>query len=127
MHYCTVDLFIFIDKLSQIGIEFQETYLMLSSKNTRSIKPGMAFNILVGFQNLELKEEPKDPKNKVYACMGEPSIIYSNYRYSMLLADTVLVSESGEQEILTGSISKRFGDVSYFIEVATPPLCRSCS
>lgn len=26
----------------------------------------MAFNILVGFQNLELKEEPKDPKNKVY-------------------------------------------------------------
>lgn len=35
----------------------------------------------------------------------------------MLLADTVLVNEAGEQEILTGSISKRFGDVSYFIEV----------
>eukprot|EP00026_Physarum_polycephalum_P000558 Phypoly_transcript_00559.p1 GENE.Phypoly_transcript_00559~~Phypoly_transcript_00559.p1 ORF type:complete len:1075 (-),score=176.29 Phypoly_transcript_00559:1265-4462(-) len=84
-----------------IGIEFQETYLMLSSKNTRTIKPGMAFNIMVGFQNLELKEEPKDPKNKVY---------------SMLLADTVIVSETGEAEVLTNSVSKRFGDVSYFIE-----------
>ena len=41
------------------------------------------------------------------------------HRYSMLLADTILVSESGEQEILTGTVSKRFGDVSYFIEVPT--------
>jgi hypothetical protein len=42
----------------------------------------------------------------------------------MLLADTVLVLESGEHEVLTNAISKGFGNVSYFIDASlltSPP------
>lgn len=83
----------------------------------------MVFNVLVGFQNVELKEEPKDPKNKVYAdiliALRYYFTFFFLYRYSMLLADTVLVTESGDADVLTKSIVKAFADVSYFIEAST--------
>lgn len=51
-----------------MGIEFQETYLAVNQKNTRTINSGMVFNVWVGFQNLELKkDEAKDAKNKMYS------------------------------------------------------------
>jgi len=69
-----------------MGIEFREFSLLINAKNKTLIKPGMVFNLSIGFENLQLANP--GPKTK------SPT-------YSMLLADSVLVTEAGEPQFIT--------------------------
>jgi len=56
-----------VDKFSRncgfgMGIEFQETAYILNTKNPRTVKPGMVFNISIAFKDLET--EATDPKKQ---------------------------------------------------------------
>ena len=78
-----------------IGLEFRESGLNLNAKNDRILKPGMVFNVSLGFQNLQA--QTKNPKTQIF---------------SLLLADTVIVGKESP-EILTGISSKAVKDVAY--------------
>eukprot|EP01102_Stenamoeba_stenopodia_P008460 TRINITY_DN2431_c0_g1_i1.p1 TRINITY_DN2431_c0_g1~~TRINITY_DN2431_c0_g1_i1.p1 ORF type:complete len:1068 (+),score=305.24 TRINITY_DN2431_c0_g1_i1:257-3460(+) len=81
------------------GVETEESYLTISKTNNKPLKEGMAFTLLLGFNNLTLSNE-QDPKKKNYAIM---------------LVDCVLVEEKGAQ-VLTEMIRTAYQDISYFIE-----------
>ncbi|XWS58058.1 hypothetical protein CRYUN_Cryun08bG0002600 [Craigia yunnanensis] len=78
-----------------IGLEFRESGLSLNAKNDRILRPGMVFNVSLGFQNLQT--ETNNPKTQ---------------KYSVLLADTVIVGEK-VPDILTSKSSKAVKDVAY--------------
>eukprot|EP01018_Ginkgo_biloba_P030029 Gb_09795 [translate_table: standard] len=78
-----------------IGIEFRESGLSLNARNDKILKSGMAFNVSLGFQNLQL--ETNNPKTQ---------------NYSLMLADTVVIKDKGA-EIVTGVSSKVYTDVAY--------------
>lgn len=78
-----------------IGLEFRESGLSLNGKNDRTLKPGMVFNVSLGFQNLQ--SETENPKTQ---------------KFSVLLADTVIISETST-EVVTSSSSKALKDVAY--------------
>ncbi|CAD5190941.1 FACT complex subunit SPT16 [Musa acuminata AAA Group] len=93
-----------------IGLEFRESGLSLNSKNNRLLKAGMVFNVCLGFQNLQA--QTNNPKTE---------------KYSLLLADTVIVSEK-PPEVLTAGCSKSVKDVAYSFneeEEEEPPRVRS--
>lgn len=71
-----------------MGIEFREFSLLINEKNKTLIKPGMVFNLAIGFENLQL---------------ANPSPKLKSPTYSMLLADSVLVTETGEPQFITNS------------------------
>lgn len=77
-----------------IGLEFRESGLSINAKNDRVIKQGMAFNVSLGFQNLQSPEQ--NPKNQ---------------DFSLLLADTVIIGE--KPEVVTSLSSKAVKDVAY--------------
>ncbi|EXB67545.1 FACT complex subunit SPT16 [Morus notabilis] len=66
-----------------IGLEFRESGLNLNAKNDRFFRPGMVFNVSLGFQNLQA--ETKNPKT---------------HKFSVLLADTVIVREDAPEATL---------------------------
>ncbi|XP_052192942.1 FACT complex subunit SPT16-like [Diospyros lotus] len=78
-----------------IGLEFRESGLSLNGKNDRVLKPGMIFNVSLGFQNLQT--ETKNLKTQ---------------KFSLLLADTVIVGETSP-EVVTSISSKAMKDVAY--------------
>ncbi|XAR68670.1 hypothetical protein NMG60_11003875 [Bertholletia excelsa] len=78
-----------------IGLEFRESGLSLNAKNDRLLKPGMVFNVALGFQNLQTQS--KNPKSQ---------------NFSLLLADTVIVTEKGH-DVATFLSSKAVKDVAY--------------
>ncbi|XP_052192943.1 FACT complex subunit SPT16-like [Diospyros lotus] len=78
-----------------IGLEFRESGLSLNSKNDKVLKPGMVFNVSLGFQNLQT--EDKNPKSQ---------------NFSLLLADTVIITEKGH-DVATMLSSKAVKDVAY--------------
>uniref|UniRef100_A0A803L4L0 FACT complex subunit n=1 Tax=Chenopodium quinoa TaxID=63459 RepID=A0A803L4L0_CHEQI len=78
-----------------IGLEFRESGLNLNAKNEKELKPGMVFNVVLGFQNM--KTQASNPKSQNFA---------------LLLADTVIVGEKGP-EITTALSSKALKDVAY--------------
>ncbi|KAL8166324.1 hypothetical protein V2J09_007823 [Rumex salicifolius] len=78
-----------------IGLEFRESGSSLNSKNELVLRPGMAFNVLLGLQNLQA--QTSNPKSR---------------NYSLLLADTVIITEKGH-EIATRECSKELKDVAY--------------
>ncbi|KAM1160129.1 hypothetical protein ACFX15_032573 [Malus domestica] len=77
-----------------IGLEFRESGLNLNAKNDRILRPGMVFNVSLGFQNVQA--QTKDPKTQIF---------------SLLIADTVIVGKE-TPEVLTNS-SKAVKDVAY--------------
>eukprot|EP00935_MAST-01C_sp_MAST-1C-sp1_P000632 g632.t1 len=88
-----------------IGLEFKETSLVLNGKNEQKFKAGMVFNVSCGFQGIELTEKERKMKDgKQYM----PKV-------SMMVADVVIVRESGEAEVLTGKVKKDWDDISYFL------------
>ncbi|THU73750.1 hypothetical protein C4D60_Mb04t26150 [Musa balbisiana] len=91
-----------------IGLEFRESGLSLNSKNDRLLKVGMVFNVSLGFQNLQA--QTNNPKTE---------------KFSLLLADTVIVSEK-PAEVLTAGCSKAVKDVAYSFneEEEEPPRVR---
>lgn len=93
-----------------MGIELSEVSYAINAKTTKKIKPGMVFNIQVVFNNV--RSTSKDPKKEMF---------------SLLLADTVCIKEDGnrtlaylrklgEPEILTDKCTKKYGEISYFLE-----------
>ncbi|KAF5454235.1 hypothetical protein F2P56_023915 [Juglans regia] len=78
-----------------IGLEFRESGLSLNAKNDRVLKPGMVFNVSLGFHNLQA--ETNNTKTQ---------------KFSVLLADTVIVGEE-VPEVVTVSSSKAVKDVAY--------------
>lgn len=82
-----------------IGLEFRESGLNLNAKNDRILKPGMVFNVCLGFQNLLTwsQKDTKEPKTQ---------------KFAVLLADTVIVGEKGP-EVVTSISSKALKDVAY--------------
>ncbi|XP_051146785.1 FACT complex subunit SPT16-like [Andrographis paniculata] len=93
-----------------IGLEFRESGLSLNGKNDRILKPGMIFNVSLGFQNLQT--ETKNPKTQ---------------KFSILLADTVVISEN-DPEVVTSTCSKAVKDVAYSFnedEEEEPPKIKS--
>lgn len=78
-----------------IGLEFRESGLTINAKNDRVVKVGMIFNVSIGFQNLQT--QTKNPKNQ---------------NFSLLLADTVVVTEE-KTELVTIASSKAVKDVAY--------------
>jgi len=78
-----------------IGLEFRESGLSLNAKNDRVLKPGMVFNVTLGFQNMQA--QTKNPKSQ---------------NFSLLLADTVIVTEKGH-DVATALSSKSVKDVAY--------------
>ncbi|CAH8378754.1 unnamed protein product [Eruca vesicaria subsp. sativa] len=89
-----------VDKLTKsagtgIGIEFRESGWNINARNDKVLRSEMVFNVSLGFQNLECEMESRS-KNK---------------KFSLLLADTVIVKEQGP-EILT-KCSKSVKDVAY--------------
>lgn len=80
-----------------LSIEFRESSLTLNGKSNTIIVPGMVFNISVGFGNIPTE----DGKTK----------------YSIWLADTVLVKPEGEKPvILTSEMDRKFKSVNYELE-----------
>lgn len=79
-----------------IGLEFRESGLSLNSKNERVVRAGMVFNVSLGFHNLQTGTD--NPKTE---------------KFSLLLADTVLVVNEKPPEILTSACSKTVKDVFY--------------
>ncbi|CAI9765250.1 unnamed protein product [Fraxinus pennsylvanica] len=78
-----------------IGLEFRESGLSLNAKNDRVLKPGMIFNVSIGFQNLQTGTS--NPKSQIF---------------SLLLADTVIVTDNG-RDVATSVSSKAVKDVAY--------------
>lgn len=79
-----------------IGLEFRESGLILNMNNDRVLKAGMVFNVSLGFHNLQV--ETNNPKTE---------------KFSLLLADTVIVSNEKPPEVLTAGCSKLVKDVAY--------------
>ncbi|CAA0841975.1 FACT complex subunit SPT16 [Striga hermonthica] len=79
-----------------IDREFREYGLSLDAENEKVLKVGMALNVSIGFQKLQEKTK-KGPKAQ---------------SFSMLLADTVLVTDGG-RDVATTASSKLFKDVAY--------------
>lgn len=82
-----------------IGLEFRESGLSLNPKNDRVLKSGMVLNVTLGFQNLHIRAP--NPKSQ---------------NFSLLLADTVIVTERGH-EVVTGLSSRAVKDVAYTFNV----------
>ncbi|XP_076914841.1 FACT complex subunit SPT16-like [Bidens hawaiensis] len=78
-----------------IGLEFREPGLNLNEKNERVLKPGMVFNVSLGFQNMQTKSSKEKSQN-----------------YALLIADTVILTANGH-EVVTALSSKAFKDVAY--------------
>ncbi|XP_011039012.1 PREDICTED: FACT complex subunit SPT16-like isoform X1 [Populus euphratica] len=78
-----------------IGLEFRESGLSLNLKNDRILRQGMVFNVSLGFQNLQA--ETKNLKTQ---------------KYSVLLADTVIVGEK-IPDVVTSKSTKAVKDVAY--------------
>lgn len=64
---------------SGMGIVFRERCFLITSKNDRTMRDGMTFNLSIGFDGLEVETDVSDEKAKTYA---------------LLLSDTVVVGET---------------------------------
>jgi nucleosome binding factor SPN SPT16 subunit len=89
-----------------LGLDFRESSLIMNTKNQRKFAQNMVFNLAIGFHDLELTNMQKAD------ALGS---IRKLSKYSMLIADTVII-QSGEEppDILTKH-SVEWKDVSYFI------------
>ncbi|CAI2162795.1 3619_t:CDS:10 [Funneliformis geosporum] len=66
-----------------MGIEFRESAYSINSKNVKEFKPGMVFNLFIGFQNLE-NPKATDEKGKIYSLWIIDTIRVSNETATLL-------------------------------------------
>lgn len=85
------------------GLEFRDSTMPLSAKNTKTVKTGMVFNVTVGFQGIPLSSD--DKRGGVGAMQNIDSV-------SMQLGDTIVVQRSESAEVLT-KVKKEFRQVEY--------------
>lgn len=83
-----------------LGLDYREASMVISAKNGTKLKDGMAFNLSVGLQGVPLSPEER-----------RGSGAKDMEAFSMVIADTVVVKESGT-EVLTKH-EKEWKDVSY--------------
>ena len=89
-----------------IGLDFRDLHLIISAKNPAIIRPGMVFNLLIGFSNVELDDVARK-------AIHEKSAVKSLKSFGLLLADMVEVTEKGA-DVLTKH-PKSLTDISYTI------------
>ncbi|KYQ92358.1 FACT complex subunit SPT16 [Tieghemostelium lacteum] len=83
-----------------IGIEFQEAQLIINQANQKIVKPGMHFNLVIGFLNIP-NENARDEQSKIY---------------SMLISDIVVINAEGTPTtVLTKETGKGISDSFYFL------------
>ncbi|GJP78485.1 hypothetical protein CLOP_g8779 [Closterium sp. NIES-67] len=111
-----------------IGIEFREAGLTLNAKNERTVKPGMAFNVVLGLHGLTNPEAggkeggeangSAEGGGKEGGKEGKGSAKLRSY--ALLLADTVTVRSAADKDrwvdVATASASKSFADVAYSLK-----------
>jgi nucleosome binding factor SPN SPT16 subunit len=89
-----------------LGLDFREAALLLNSKNPHRFEPNMVFSLAVGFHHV-----PLDISDKIDAAGSVRKLS----KYSMLVADTVIIRAGGEPPELLTKHSVEWRDVSYFI------------
>eukprot|EP00566_Odontella_aurita_P036470 CAMPEP_0113591852 /NCGR_PEP_ID=MMETSP0015_2-20120614/37504_1 /TAXON_ID=2838 /ORGANISM="Odontella" /LENGTH=1043 /DNA_ID=CAMNT_0000498289 /DNA_START=184 /DNA_END=3311 /DNA_ORIENTATION=- /assembly_acc=CAM_ASM_000160 len=89
-----------------VGLDFREASLVLSAKNPAILRPGMVFNVAVGFANVELSDKGRDAANS-------KSAVKSLKKYGLIISDMVTVTGRGS-DMLTKH-SKALTDISYLI------------
>ena len=77
------------------GFEFREKPLLISKKNTNRIARGNVFCVVSGLKDLENEK---------------------NFKYSMHLSDTVILTHQNKVKNLTGEIKFGFEDIGYDIQ-----------
>jgi nucleosome binding factor SPN SPT16 subunit len=87
-----------------IGIENKDATLLLSGKNTRTLKDGMTFCVATGFTDLK-NPEPQDKKSNVY---------------SLVLVDTVRVTAT-DSAVFTKDAPSDLESVSFFFNDEEEP------
>ena len=80
-----------------IGMNFKEELLAIKEDNHRVIQTGMVFNIRLSLTNFA--KQPDTPTQ----------------RNCLLLADTLIVLKEGA-EVLTRSVTRSYGEISYFLD-----------
>ncbi|CAM9230410.1 unnamed protein product [Ectocarpus sp. 4 AP-2014] len=83
-----------------LGLDYRESAMVISAKNSTKMKDGMVFNLSVGLQDVPLSTADKK---------GGSS--YQMETFSVIIADTVVVRETGA-EVLTKQ-SKEWKDICY--------------
>lgn len=78
-----------------IGLEFREPEHLINAKSNAVVKAGMTFNLMVGFQDL----------------------VIDGNKYSLMLADTVVVPKEGPVRFLTSGLAS-LSDLSFSIKKA---------
>ncbi|KAL2758648.1 hypothetical protein ACRALDRAFT_1075151 [Sodiomyces alcalophilus JCM 7366] len=82
-----------------VGLESRDSTLLLSARNTRTLKDGMTLVVTTGFSDVE-NPQPQDKYSK---------------KYSMLLTDTIRVT-SGDAVVFTGESPTTADACSFFFE-----------
>lgn len=89
-----------------IGIMLRDPSHVLSHKNKRLIKAGMAFNLAIGFQGVPITLNDEEKKKPSDGLRGQKD-------FSILLADTILVGKQGEEAMnLTNAAKKNFSTIA---------------
>jgi nucleosome binding factor SPN SPT16 subunit len=78
----------------------------MNAKNQRKFAQNMVFNLAIGFHDLELTDMQK---------ADAQGSIRKLSKYSMLIADTVLIQSGDEPPDIVTKHSVEWKDVSYFI------------
>ena len=86
-----------------IGLEFRDSTLLLNASNANKFETGMILNVSIGFHKIPLGESDRSGASEAVKKLNE---------FSLLLADTVIISKEGPPEILTKA-PKDFASVSY--------------
>lgn len=87
-------------------MDFRESSLIMNAKNQRKFAQNMVFNLAIGFHDLELTDMQK---------ADAQGSIRKLSKYSMLIADTVLIQSGDEPPDIVTKHSVEWKDVSYFI------------
>lgn len=80
-----------------IGMNFKEELLAIKEDNQRIIQSGMVFNVRLSLTNFAKQNDAPTQRN------------------CLLLADTLIVLKDGA-EVLTRSVTRSYGEISYFLD-----------
>ncbi len=83
-----------------IGLESKDPTLVLSAKNSRTLRDGMTLCITTGFSDIQ-NPDPQDKNSKVY---------------SLVLTDTIRVMTNGEVVVFTGEAPADADATSFFFK-----------
>ena len=97
---------------SGIGLMIRDASHVLSHKNKRIINAGMAFNLCIGFEAVPVILADKDVKK-------EKTGARALSKFTVMLADTVLLADDGKVEVLTQSAKKNWSAVAQTLDASS--------